>query len=63
MAIECPAYGQLSVSNELKKQGILVSAGGVRSIGLRHDLNNLTKRLAALAAKMAQDGLVLTERQ
>ena len=56
MAIDCPAYGQLRVSNELKKQGILVSAGGVRSIWLRHDLNNLKKRLAALEAKMAQDG-------
>ena len=32
MAIEYPAYGQLRVSNELKKSGILVSPGGVRSI-------------------------------
>ena len=32
MAIEYPAYGQMRVSNELKKQGIMVSPGGVRSI-------------------------------
>jgi transposase len=31
-ANEQPAYGQLRVSNELKKQGIFVSPGGVRSI-------------------------------
>ena len=31
-AIEYPAYGQLRVSNELKKQGIMVSPGGVRSM-------------------------------
>ena len=63
MAIEYPAYGQLRVSNELKKQGILISAGGVRSIWIRNDLNNLKKRLTALEVKMAQDGIVLTESQ
>ena len=63
MAIEYPAYGQLRVSNELKKAGILVSPGGVRSIWLRNELNNIKKRLNALEAKMAQDGIVLTESQ
>ena len=48
MAVDYPAYGQLRVSNELKKNGILVSPGGVRSIWLRNDLNNLKKRLVAL---------------
>jgi transposase InsO family protein len=63
MAIEYPAYGQLRVSNELKKVGTLVSPGGVRSIWLRNDLNNIKKRLSALEAKMAQDGILLTEAQ
>ena len=30
MAIEYPAYGQVRVSNELKRRGIFVSPGGVR---------------------------------
>ena len=62
-AIQYPAYGQHRTSNELRKQGAFVSGSGVRSIWLRHDLENFKKRLKALEAKVAQEGIQLNDQQ
>jgi transposase InsO family protein len=63
-ALDYPACGQHRASNELRKLGVFISAGGVRCVWLRHGLTTFRERLGALERKMAQSGgMVLTEAQ
>src|SRR5690242_12733164 len=64
LAIDQPAWGQVRVSEALKRRGLSISPAGVRCVWQRHDLTSMKDRLKALETKMAQDGgAVLTEAQ
>ena len=56
-AIEYPAHEQL------RKKGAFISPSAVRSVWLRYDLANFKHRLKALEAKVASEGMILTESQ
>jgi transposase InsO family protein len=62
-AIAQPAHGQHRTSNELRKLGTFISGSGVRSVWLRHNLENFKKRLKALEAKVAEENIILTDAQ
>ena len=67
IAIEFPAYGQLRAANELRQEGIINSPiihSGRGLVGVAAARpGDLQKGLKALEAKVAQEGIILTESQ
>lgn len=62
-SLEYPTHGQTRTANELKKKGIDISAGGVRSVWLRHNLHLKSLRLNRLEKWAADNVNILTESQ
>ncbi len=62
-SLHFPMHGQVRVANELRKEGVELSAGGVRSIWMRHDLHIRKLRLKRLEQWAAANTDVLTESQ
>ena len=58
-----PTHGQARTANELKKKGIGISSGGVRSVWLRHNLQVKGLRLKRLEEWAADNANILTESQ
>ena len=48
LAIEQPAWGQVRISEALKRRGLSISPAGVRCVWQRHDLTSMKLRLKAL---------------
>lgn len=62
-SLEFPTHGQVRASNELKLRGFQVSAGGIRSIWLRHKIETKGLRLKRLEKWAAENNGILTEPQ
>lgn len=62
-SLDFPIAGQVTVSNELKKEGHIVSSGGVRGVWLRHNIATKNLRLKRLEKHYKETSCILTESQ
>ena len=63
LSLEQPAYGQIRVSNELRKRGLSISPAGVRGVWQRHDLETMKKKPRHWKPRSPRQGVILTEAQ
>lgn len=62
-SLDFPSHGHERVANELKREGVDISSGGVRCIWVRHQLTTRADRLKRLEEWAAKNGSVLTASQ
>lgn len=63
-SLDFPTHGQTRTANELnRKNGWSISAGGVRSVWLRHEIQTASLRLKRLEKWAAENRGILTESQ
>lgn len=62
-SLQNPTHGQTRTANELAKQGIVISAGGIRGVWMRHQLETKGLRLKRLEKWAAEHLGLLTESQ
>ncbi|TLU65761.1 DUF2075 domain-containing protein [Thalassotalea litorea] len=62
-AISHPDDGQYKASDALREEGVFISGSAVRSIWLKHNLENYSKRVKALEEKVNKEEIVLNEEQ
>jgi len=59
-SLEFPTHGQARRANELKKKGIILSPGGIRSVWLRNGLETRVLRLKRLEKWAAEEENIMT---
>lgn len=62
-SLDFPSHGHERVANELKREGVGISSGGVRCIWVRHNLTTRAHRLKRLEEWAAKNSSVLTASQ
>lgn len=63
LSVEHPAWGQQRIADELALRETAVSAGTVRNIWMRNEMETRYRRMLALEKKSAAKGFKLTEEQ
>jgi len=63
LSLEHPAWGRFRITDLLAQEGILLSAGTVRNLWVKHDMETRYKRFLRLEEKRNGGDLVLSEEQ